>query len=52
MVADRHAGGEIQLLEFGAELAEADAGAVGDLGAAVQVQHFDVPAVLGEGPAM
>lgn len=50
MVADGHAGGEIQLLEFGAELAEADAGAVRDLGAAVQVQHLDVPAVLGKGP--
>lgn len=49
MVADGHAGREIQLLEFGAELAEADAGAVRDLGAAVQVQHFDVPAVLGKG---
>lgn len=50
MVADGHAGGEIQLLEFGTELAEADAGAVRDLGAAVQVQHLDVPAVLGKGP--
>lgn len=37
VVADGHAGGEIKLLEFGAKLAEADAGAVGDLGAAVQV---------------
>lgn len=49
VVADGHAGSQIQLLEFGAELAEADAGAVRDLGAAVQVQHFDVPAVLGKG---
>lgn len=50
MVADGHAGSQIQLLELGAELAEADAGAVRDLGAAVQVQQFDVPAVLGKGP--
>lgn len=50
VVADGHAGGEVELFEFGAELAEADAGAVRDLGAAVQVQHFDVPAVLGERP--
>ena len=39
------------MLELGAELAEAQAGAVCDLGAAVQVQHLDVPAVLGERPA-
>lgn len=50
MVADGHAGGEVELFEFGAELAEADAGAVRDLGAAVQVQHFDVPAVLSKRP--
>ena len=50
MVGDGHAGGEVQLLQLGAELAEAQAGAVRDLGAAVQVQHLDVPAVLGEGP--
>lgn len=35
VVADGHAGSKIQLLEFGAELAEADAGAVRDLGAAI-----------------
>lgn len=35
VVADGHAGGEIKLFEFGAKLAEAEAGAVGDLGAAV-----------------
>ena len=50
VVGDRHAGGEVQVLELGAELAETQAGAVCDLGAAVQVQHFDVPAVLGERP--
>lgn len=37
MVTDGHTGGEIQLFEFGTKLAEAEAGAVGDLGAAVQV---------------
>lgn len=46
VVADGHTGSEIQMLELGAKLAEAQAGAVCDLGAAVQVQHFDVPAVL------
>ncbi len=46
VVADGHTGGEIKLFEFGAKLAEAETGAVCDLGAAVQVQHFDVPAVL------
>lgn len=50
MVADGHAGGEIKLFEFGAKLAQADAGAVCDLGAAVQVQHFNVPAVLSKCP--
>lgn len=34
------------MFEFGAKLAEAEAGAVCDLGAAVQVQHLDVSAVL------
>lgn len=34
------------MFEFGAKLAEAEAGAVCDLGAAVQVQHFDISAVL------
>lgn len=46
VVADGHAGGEIKLFEFGAKLAQADTGAVCDLGAAIQVQHFNVPAVL------
>lgn len=50
VVADGHTGGEIELFEFGAKLAEAEAGAVCDLGAAVQVQHFNVPAVLGKRP--
>lgn len=50
VVADGHAGSEIELLEFVAELAEAETGAVCDLGAAVQVQHFDVSAVLGKRP--
>lgn len=50
VVADGHAGGEVELFEFGAALAEADAGAVCDLGAAVQVQNFDVPAVLSKRP--
>ena len=50
VVADGHTGGEIELFEFGAKLAEAETGAVCDLGAAVQVQHFDVSAVLSERP--
>lgn len=50
VVANRHTGSEIQLFELGAELAEAEAGAVCDLGAAVQVQHFDVSAVLSKCP--
>ena len=50
VVADGHTGGEIQLLEFVAKLAEAETGAVCDLGAAVQVQHFDVSAVLRKCP--
>lgn len=35
VVTDGHTGGEIQLFEFGTKLAEAEAGAVGDLCAAV-----------------
>ena len=50
MVANRDAGGEVQLSEFGAELAEAEAGAICDLGAAIQIQHLDVPAVLRKRP--
>lgn len=50
MISDRDAGGEIQLFELGAKLAEAEAGAVCDLGAAVQVQHFDVSTVLSKCP--
>lgn len=38
------------MFEFGAKLAEAETGAVCDLGAAVQVQHFNVSAVLSERP--
>lgn len=50
MVGNRHAGGEVQMLELGAELAEAYAGAVCDLGAAIQIQHFNVTAVLCKRP--
>lgn len=50
VVADGHTGGEIQLFEFGAKLAETETSAVCDLGAAVQVQHFDVSAVLSKCP--
>lgn len=50
MVADGHTGSQIKLFEFGAKLAEAETGAVCDLGAAVQVEHFDVPAVLSKCP--
>lgn len=35
VVTDGHAGGEIELFELGTKLAEAEAGAVGDLGAAI-----------------
>lgn len=38
------------MFEFGAKFAEAEAGAVCDLGAAVQVQYFDVSAVLSKCP--
>lgn len=38
------------MFEFGAKLAEAEAGAVCDLSAAVKVQHFDVSAVLSKSP--
>lgn len=38
------------MFEFGAKFAEAEAGAVCDLGAAVQVQHFNVSAVLSKCP--
>lgn len=38
------------MFEFGTKFAETEAGAVCDLGAAIQVQHFDVPAVLSKCP--
>lgn len=50
VVADRHTGGEIQVFELGAELAEAEAGAVCNLGAAIQVQNLNVSAVLSKRP--
>lgn len=38
------------MAEFRAELAKADADGIRDLGAAVEVQMFDVATVLSEGP--
>lgn len=51
MIGDGHAGGQIKVAKFGAELAKADAGGVCDLGAAVEVQVFNVATVLSKGPA-
>lgn len=50
MIGDGHAGGQVEVAEFRAELAKADAGGIRDLGAAVEVQMFDVATVLSEGP--
>lgn len=50
MIGDGHAGGQVKVTEFGAELAKADAGGVRDLGTAVEVQMFNVATVLSKGP--
>ena len=50
MVGDRHAGSQVEVAEFGAELAEADAGGICDLSAAIEVQLLYVTTVLGKSP--
>lgn len=51
MVGDGHTGCEVQVAEFGAELAEADASGICDLSAAIQVQVLYVTTVLCKSPA-
>lgn len=51
MVSDGHAGSQVKVAELGAELAEADAGGVCDLSAAIQVQLLYITTVLGKSPA-
>lgn len=50
MIGDGHAGGQVKVAEFRAELAKADACWIRDLGAAVEVQLFNVATVLSKGP--
>lgn len=51
MVGDGHTGREVEVAEFGAELAEADAGGICDLSAAVQIQMLYVTTILCKSPA-
>lgn len=51
MVGDGHTGCEVEVAEFGAELAEADAGGICDLSAAIQIQLLYVSTVLRKSPA-
>lgn len=51
MVGDGHTGREVEVAEFGAELAEADAGGICDLSAAIQIQMLYVTTILCKSPA-
>lgn len=51
MIGDRHTGCEVEVAEFGTELAEADAGRIRDLSAAIQIQMLYVSTVLRKSPA-